>query len=158
LVGALRPPPHDAVAIEEHGGRTRDVAAARASAPVNQAVPARHREVRVRDEAIVDAQTVGQSLALRVLIGRHGKHFDARALGLGQLGSKTLELGHAERSPVATVENEEDRLLAPVVGKCNGAAAGVAQGEVRRALAEPQRSRLVGDAGEDEVDVGAERE
>src|SRR5207245_9594435 len=93
------------------------------------------------DEPVAKAQSLGDLLAPFVGIGRDGDDLDAGSLGLGQLGSKPLELRHAERSPVAAIEDQHDRLLAAVILERYRSAGRIGQREVGRSRAPPQRRR-----------------
>src|SRR6185503_3173924 len=85
-------PAHDAVAIDHDGCGARYVLPVGAPTGVNQAVAPRDREVTVGHEPVAEAQALGDLLALLVGVGRDGHDLDAGALGLRQLGSKSLEL------------------------------------------------------------------
>src|SRR2546426_3063869 len=110
-----RKPAHDAIAIQHDRRRARNVLAVRSGARVHEAIAPGHREVTVSEEAIAEMQPLGDLLTPLVGIGRDGDDLDASLLGLGQVSSKALELRHAERSPVATVEDDHDGLLAAVL-------------------------------------------
>lgn len=107
VVGAKRQPAHDAAAIEQHRGRSGHIAAVGAAVGVHEAIAARDRQVAIGDEAIIQLQPVRQALALRIVIGGDGDDLDPGTLRVGQRGSKTLELGDAERSPVAAIEDQQ---------------------------------------------------
>src|SRR5439155_23942281 len=107
-VPADREPAHDSLAIQHDRRRARDVLPLGPAARVHQAIPSRYGEVAVGDEPVPEAQSLGELLAALVGIGRDGDDLDAGLLGLRQLSSKPLELRHAERSPVAAVEDQYD--------------------------------------------------
>ena len=81
-VRAGRPPAHDAVAIEDDGRRPRHILSLRAAPRVDEPKTPCHREIAVGDEAIAEAQTIGQLLAPLVGIGRDRDDFHRGALGL----------------------------------------------------------------------------
>ena len=80
-----------------------------AAVSVQEAVAPCHRQIAVDQESIARMELLGELLALRVGIGADRQDLDALVTELGQDGSKTLELGDAEGSPVAAIEDQDDR-------------------------------------------------
>jgi hypothetical protein len=103
---------------------------------VHETEAASDGEIAVGDEPIAQLQAVREALALLVGVRGDGDDLGARGRRVGQRSSKPLELEAAERSPVPPVEDEHDRLAAAVVGEAHGTAPRVAEGEIRRRLAD----------------------
>ena len=145
-------PPRDPLAIDDDRGRTRDILAALAAPLMDEAEPPGHREIGVREEAILDAQPVGELLAPLVGIRADREDLGTRRLQLVRDGPKTLELRNAERSPVTAIEDKDDRLLAAVVGQAHRAPRGVGQREIRHRLPDHHEWPARRDTHRDEVE------
>jgi hypothetical protein len=100
-----RGPADDAGAIDQDRRGARHVRAAGSAARVHETEPARDREIGVREESIVDVEAIGELLAPLVRIRAQREHLDAGGLQITRESSKALELGCAEGSPVAAIEN-----------------------------------------------------
>src|SRR5439155_24400084 len=132
--------------------RAPNFLAVRSIARVQEAIAPGNREVTVSEEATAEMQPFADLLTPLVGIGRDGDDLDAGLLGLGQVSSKTLELRHAERSPVAAVEDDHDGLLAAVLRERYVPAGRIGQREIRRPLADSQHRRGGGNTPGDEVE------
>jgi hypothetical protein len=125
---------------------------------MDEPVAARDRQVAIGEKAIARAELHGQRLAPLVRVGTDRQNLYAFVAQLGENGSKTLELADAEGSPVAAIEDEDDRPLVTECGELHRSAGGVRQGEVRRRLADLEHGAGVREPREDEIEIGAEYE
>jgi hypothetical protein len=85
----------------------------------------RHRQIRIRQKSVADPQALGKQLAAFVRIRADREDLGPGRFELVRDGSKTLELGGAERSPVAAIEDEDDGFLPAVLGQARRATGGV---------------------------------
>src|SRR5207249_11193853 len=99
----------DAAPVDDDRRRSRHVLALVAAACVDETVAPRHREVAIGQEPVARAKPLGELLALLVRIGADHENLNALVTQLGQHSSKSLELGDAEGSPGAAVEDDDDR-------------------------------------------------
>ena len=108
-------PAHDARAVDEHRRGVRDVASIGPRGGVTKPVRVDRPEVRIREEREVEPGIAGE---LGVRLGpidddAHDGTATAAQLLATQL--QTLQLRDAEGSPMAAIEDEEQRLAGEVV-------------------------------------------
>jgi len=147
-----RRPPHDACAVDHDGGGTRDVLAALPAPLVEQPEPPGDLQIGVGQEPVVDVEAPRQLLATLVRIGTDREDLGPGRFELVRDGSKTLELACAERSPVAAIEDENDRLAIAIVGEAGRLARRIRQRKIRRRLSHDERGRPAGNPHQDEVE------
>jgi hypothetical protein len=92
---------------------------------VHEPNPARHGKIGVGEEAVARLEAPGEILAARVRIRADREDLRTGGFQITGRGSKTLELGGAERSPVAAIEHEHDGLAPAVVRETHRLARGV---------------------------------
>src|SRR5262249_45858934 len=157
VIGNLEPA-DDPPPVDNNGRGNWHVLAPGSAAGMDEPVAARYRQVAIGKKAIARAELHGERLAPLVRVGTNRQNLYALVAQLGENGSKTLELADAEGSPVAAIEDEDDRPLITERGEGDRGAGGVRQSEVPRRVNDFENAARGRRWGENEIEIGAEKD
>lgn len=134
-------PAHDAGAVDEEFGWTGDVVAVGSGCDVHQIVAADNVQIGIREKGEAVASLAAQGRGDLRRVNADGDGTNAERLEFLKLLLDASQLEETEGSPVATIENQEDRLGLSAVRrrrkqlrKGSGLSGAVGEGEVGKAL------------------------
>jgi hypothetical protein len=110
-------PADGACGIDQEFGRACDISAFRSSARMKKVVTTDHFGLRIGKERVSKIHLLAMALARLYRVDANGNDADAALIEVRKPLLKTPQLGVAEQSPVAAIENEHRPVRRKQIGK-----------------------------------------
>ncbi len=132
-------PANNAVGINQKLGRTRDIAAFRPGASMQEIVAPDDCGIRIRKQRKRETHPLTMLLICIHGIDADGHDTNTARIEFRKFSLKTPQLGVTKRSPVAAIENQQRALAREKIGERDLFAVLVGQCELRRFFADARR-------------------